>query len=111
MIDTVAERGWLTSTLRITQLFQMIVQARWIDDSAIMTLPHIRTEDLRLFLSFSMALPMLCSITYDNYNRLAKILREGEYRVDQIREVIKLKRYLSDIYYLHVIKNIILNLY
>ncbi|KYQ56449.1 Activating signal cointegrator 1 complex subunit 3 [Trachymyrmex zeteki] len=87
MIDTVAERGWLTSTLRITQLFQMIVQARWIDDSAIMTLPHIRTEDLRLFLSFSMALPMLCSITYDNYNRLAKILREGEYRVDQIREI------------------------
>jgi len=78
----------------------MIVQARWIDESAIMTLPHIRTEDLCLFSSLSMALPILCSITYDNYNRLAKVLREGEYRIDQIREVIKLERYLSNIYML-----------
>jgi len=92
MIDTVAERGWLTSTLRIMQLFQMIVQARWIDESAIMTLPHIKKEDLHLFSSLSMALPILCSITCDNYGRLAKILREREYRVDQIREVIQLKK-------------------
>ncbi|XP_071560788.1 activating signal cointegrator 1 complex subunit 3 [Temnothorax nylanderi] len=90
MIDTVAERGWLTSALRIMQLFQMIVQARWIDESAIMTLPHIRKEDLHLFSSLPMnssALPLLCSITCDNYNRLAKILHEGQYRVDQIREI------------------------
>ncbi|KYM94799.1 Activating signal cointegrator 1 complex subunit 3 [Cyphomyrmex costatus] len=86
MIDTVAERGWLTSALRIMQLFQMIVQARWIDESAITTLPHIRTEDLRLFSSLSMALPILCSITYDNYNRLAKVLLK-EYRVNQIQEI------------------------
>lgn len=87
MIDTVAERGWLTSTLRIMQLFQMIVQARWIDESAITTLPHIKTEDLHLFSSLSMALPLLCSITSDNYSRLAKILHKGEYRVEQIREI------------------------
>lgn len=87
MIDTVAERGWLMSTLRIMQLFQMIVQARWIDESAITTLPHIKKEDLYLFSSLSMALPILCSVTYDNYNRLAKILCKGEYRVDQIREI------------------------
>lgn len=91
MIDTVAERGWLMSTLRIMQLFQMIVQARWIDESAITTLPHIKKEDLYLFSSLSMALPILCSVTYDNYNRLAKILCKGEYRVDQIREVIDWK--------------------
>lgn len=106
MIDTVAEHGWLSSALRIMQLFQMIVQARWIDESAITTLPCIRKEDLHLFSSCSMALPMLCSITRDNYNRLVKILRGGEYRVDQIREVIKLERYLSDIYLsLHIIKD------
>lgn len=92
MIDTVAERGWLTSTLRITQLFQMIVQARWIDESAITTLPYIRNEDLHLFSSLSMALPKLCSVTYDNYNKLAKVLREGQYQIDQIREVMKLRR-------------------
>ncbi|XP_025075139.1 activating signal cointegrator 1 complex subunit 3 [Pogonomyrmex barbatus] len=86
MIDTVAERGWLTSTLRIIQLFQMIVQAQWIDESAITTLPHIRKEDLHLFSSFSIALPVLCSITFDNYNKLAKVL-QGKYRTDQIREI------------------------
>lgn len=91
MIDTVAERGWLTSTLRIMQLFQMIVQARWIDESAITTLPHIKKEDLHLFSSLSTALPMLCSITCDNYNKLAKILLKGEYRTEQIREVIEFK--------------------
>lgn len=74
----------------------MIVQARWIDESAITTLPHIKKEDLHLFSSLSTALPLLCSITSDDYNRLAKILRKGEYRVDQIREVIK--RYLFNIY-------------
>jgi len=108
MIDTVAERGWLTSTLKIMQLFQMIVQARWIDESAITTLPHIKKEDLHLFSSLSMALPILCSITYDNYNRLAKVLHKGEYRVDQIREVImELERYLSNTYHLHVVKDIV----
>lgn len=86
MIDMVAERGWLSSTLRIMQLFQMIVQARWIDEFAITTLPHIRKEDLHLFSSLSMALPKLCSITYD---KLAKILCK-EYSEDQIREVIEL---------------------
>ncbi|XP_025995580.2 activating signal cointegrator 1 complex subunit 3 isoform X2 [Solenopsis invicta] len=94
MIDTVAERGWLMSTLKIMQLFQMIVQARWIDESAITTLPYIRKEDLHLFSSLSMALPVLCSITGDNYNKLAKILRGGQYREDQIREVTELERYL-----------------
>lgn len=82
----------------------MIVQARWIDESAITTLPHIKTEDLHLFSSLSMALPLLCSITSDNYSRLAKILHKGEYRVEQIREVIK--RYLFNIHYLYIIRDI-----
>ncbi|KMQ96180.1 activating signal cointegrator 1 complex subunit 3 [Lasius niger] len=86
MIDTVAERGWLTSTLTIMQLFQMIIQARWIDESAITTLPHIRKEDLHLFSSLSMALPMLCFTTCNNYNKLAKVLCR-EYSEEQIREI------------------------
>jgi len=97
MIDTVAERGWLTSTLRITQLFQMIVQARWIDESAIITLPHIRKEDLHLFSSLSLVLPMLCSITNDNYSRLAKILCE-EYQENQMHEVIE---FINKIFNIH----------
>jgi len=87
MIDTVAERGWLISTLRITQIFQMIVQAQWIDESAIATLPHVRKEDLHLFSPFSMALPKLCFITRDNYDKLKKILRKDD--ENEIREVME----------------------
>lgn len=86
MIDTVAERGWLIGTLRITQIFQMIVQAQWVDESAITTLPHIRKEDLHLFSSFSMALPQLCFLTRDDFSRLEKILHKN-YHKDEIREV------------------------
>lgn len=87
MIDTVAERGWLTSTLRIMQLFQMIVQARWINESPITTLPHVRKEDLPLFSSLSMAFPILCFITRKNYKKLTKVLCR-EYSEEQINEVI-----------------------
>jgi len=97
MIDTVAERGWLISTLRIMQLFQMIVQARWIDESAITTLPHIKKEDLHLFSSLSLVLPMLCSITCDNYSRLAKVLCK-EYQENQMREVTEFINKISNIH-------------
>lgn len=86
MVDTVAEHGWLTSTLRIMYLFQMIVQARWVDESAIMSLPHVKMTDLHLFASLSMAFPLLCHMTRDNYDRLATVLRE-EYTEDQIHEI------------------------
>ncbi|EZA54919.1 Activating signal cointegrator 1 complex subunit [Ooceraea biroi] len=91
MIDTVAERGWLTSTLRIMQLFQMIVQARWIDESAITTLPYIRKEDLHLFASLSFVLPVLCSVTCNDYSKLAKVLCK-DYQEDQIREMHQVMR-------------------
>lgn len=99
MIDTVAERGWLTSTLRIMQLFQMIIQARWHDESALTTLPYIQKEDLQLFSSLSLALPMLCDITYDDYDRLENILRRN-YRQTQIYEVIVITKKFH-IYYLN----------
>lgn len=86
MVDTVAESGWLTSTLRVVYLFQMIVQARWIDESAITSLPYITSTDLQLFSSLSMALPMLCHTTRDNYDRLATALCE-KYTENQIREI------------------------
>lgn len=64
----------------------MIVQAQWIDESAITTLPHIRKDDLHLFSSFSTALPKLCFVTRDDYNRLKNILCK-DYHEDEIREV------------------------
>lgn len=49
MIDIAAERGWLATTLRTQQLMQCVIQARWHDDSPLMTLPHVEAHDLSAF--------------------------------------------------------------
>lgn len=86
MIDVVAERGWLPSTLRIMQLLQMIIQARWIEESPIATLPHIQKEHLHLFSSLPKCLPALCASLHNNYKKLADALSE-EFTSSEIQEV------------------------
>ncbi|KAF7411272.1 hypothetical protein HZH66_000168 [Vespula vulgaris] len=91
MIDIVAENGWLASTLRIMQLLQMVIQARWIDEPAVITLPHINKEHLPLFSSLPAPLPVLCATTINNYNRLVKAFSKEfhEEQIHQIHQVIK----------------------
>ncbi|XP_012272228.1 activating signal cointegrator 1 complex subunit 3 [Orussus abietinus] len=91
MIDIVAERGFLISTLRLIQLLQMIIQARWIDEPAVLTLPYIEKEHLYLFSSLPKCLPQLCAKTFDDYNRLANVLLKKftDNQVQQIHRVIK----------------------
>lgn len=43
MIDVSADAGWLSTTLQILTLLQMIIQARWNSDSTLLTLPHMET--------------------------------------------------------------------
>lgn len=86
MIDTVAEQAWLASTLMIINLLQMIIQARWIDESAITTLPYINSEHLQLFSTLSLILPELCFITYNKYGVLAEVLGK-EFQEEQIHRV------------------------
>ncbi|MCJ8728529.1 hypothetical protein PDJAM_G00005490 [Pangasius djambal] len=49
MLDVVANEGWLVSALSICNLVQMIVQARWLHDSSLLTLPHTDQQNLYLF--------------------------------------------------------------
>lgn len=49
MLDVVANEGWLVSALSICNLVQMIVQARWIHDSSLLTLPHVEQKNLYMF--------------------------------------------------------------
>uniref|UniRef100_A0AAR2IX77 Activating signal cointegrator 1 complex subunit 3 n=1 Tax=Pygocentrus nattereri TaxID=42514 RepID=A0AAR2IX77_PYGNA len=49
MLDVAANEGWLVSALSICNLVQMIVQARWLHDSSLLTLPHIEQQNLYLF--------------------------------------------------------------
>ncbi|CAK9814213.1 Activating signal cointegrator 1 complex subunit 3 [Anthophora plagiata] len=86
MIDTVAEQGWLASTLMIIHLLQMIIQARWFDESAITTLPYVNSEHLQLFSTLSPILPELCILTRSKYNLLVEILGR-EFQQEQIYQI------------------------
>eukprot|EP00095_Tigriopus_kingsejongensis_P005309 maker-scaffold337_size202799-snap-gene-1.20 protein:Tk05309 transcript:maker-scaffold337_size202799-snap-gene-1.20-mRNA-1 annotation:"activating signal cointegrator 1 complex subunit 3" len=48
MIDVTADAGWLSSTLQVQTLLQMIIQARWDTDSSLMCLPHVDSRVLPL---------------------------------------------------------------
>ena len=90
MIDVCAEQGWLATTLRVQQIMQMVIQARWVNDSPLLTLPHIERHHMYLFMKKShgdkgknlKSLPGLRNECYRNYSLLADILRpeldEGE---------------------------------
>lgn len=49
MIDICAERGWLATVLQIQQLLQCIIQARWLDDCAVLTLPNVEDYNIPIF--------------------------------------------------------------
>ncbi|XP_026299668.1 activating signal cointegrator 1 complex subunit 3 isoform X2 [Apis mellifera] len=92
MIDAVADHGWLANTIMIMNILQMIIQARWIDESAIITLPCVNSEHLELFSTLSLTLPELC---FNMHNKDIKILRKvlnksfSQEQIYQIYQVIK----------------------
>lgn len=49
MIDVVAEKGWLSTTLRIQMLMQCVIQARWQDDAVAMCLPNVDQNSAYVF--------------------------------------------------------------
>nr|E7F8F4.2 RecName: Full=Activating signal cointegrator 1 complex subunit 3 [Danio rerio] len=53
MLDVVANEGWLVSALSLCNLVQMIIQARWLHDSSLLTLPHIQKQELYVFRRWS----------------------------------------------------------
>lgn len=49
MIDICAENGWLASALKVQQIMQCTVQARWQDDDPVMQLPFVEAFNVPLF--------------------------------------------------------------
>lgn len=49
MIDIAAERGFLSTAIRIQLLMQCIIQARWQDDPIALCLPHVDEHNYRIF--------------------------------------------------------------
>lgn len=54
MIDISAENGWLATVLRTQHLMQCVVQARWHDDSSLMTLPYVEDYNISCFKKISL---------------------------------------------------------
>eukprot|EP00210_Caulerpa_lentillifera_P001589 g1527.t1 len=44
MVDISAEAGWLDTTLGVMRLIQSLMQARWFDESSLLTVPHLTQE-------------------------------------------------------------------
>ncbi|XP_055607496.1 activating signal cointegrator 1 complex subunit 3 [Uranotaenia lowii] len=93
MIDITAEKGWLASTLRIQQLMQCIIQARWIDDPVALTLPHVDPHNAHIFTHVKLdhpflTLPALKEKCHRNYENLARPLRQ-EFEEQEIEQIYK----------------------
>lgn len=95
MIDTSAEQGWLATTLRLMQLMQMIIQARWLHDSPLTTLPHIEPHNLHVFRGHH-ELATLPGLMQASYKQLADILTP-ELDEGQVDQIYKVMRELPDI--------------
>lgn len=85
MIDSCAEQGWLATTLRLMLIMQMVIQARWLTDSPLTTLPHIEPHNLHVFKGHH-ELATLPGLMQCTYKQLASILipELDEGQVDQV---------------------------
>jgi activating signal cointegrator complex subunit 3 len=89
MIDVCAERGWLATTLQTQLIMQMVIQARWVQDSSLLTLPHLEARDMRLFVGCRgnmQTLPSLRSLSCEQYSLLNNILKR-DLAVHEIKQV------------------------
>jgi activating signal cointegrator complex subunit 3 len=90
MIDICAEHGWLAATLHNQQIMQMVIQARWVQDSPLLTLPHLEKHHLYLFIKKSKnlhTLPGLITVSCKQYSVIANIL-SAALDEGQIKEVV-----------------------
>lgn len=46
MIDVTSNSGWLSCTLRIVHIIQMIIQGQWLNQSDLLTVPHVNLSSL-----------------------------------------------------------------
>jgi activating signal cointegrator complex subunit 3 len=86
MIDVSAERGWLAATLRTQQIMQMVIQARWVQDSPLLTLPHLEARHLLLFKKKGSQLQTLPGLRSVSWILTADILG-GELDEGEIQQV------------------------
>ncbi|XP_076373679.1 activating signal cointegrator 1 complex subunit obelus isoform X2 [Tachypleus tridentatus] len=97
MIDVSADQGWLVTTLRMIGMLQMVIQACWLTDSTLLSLPQIECYHLHYFRqnknqnnmqnrSSFVSLPELMAVVNGKYESLAGMLRPNlnENKIEQV---------------------------
>lgn len=87
MIDTCAEAGYLVLCLRLVQIMQMIIQARWVTDPPITTLPDVEKHLIPSQELPSLCLPFLCNVAIKSYKQFEEIMLRTQLEHKEIEKV------------------------
>lgn len=87
MIDISAEYGYLMLCLRLTQLMQMIIQARWVTDPPVITLPFVEKHLIPLQVLPLLCLPHLCNVALKSYKQFEEIMLKTQLEHEEINKV------------------------
>lgn len=87
MIDISAEAGYLVLCLQLVQLMQMIIQARWITDPPVITLPDVEKHLITTEQMSSLCLPHLCNIAMKNFKQFETIMLQTQLDRKEIEKV------------------------
>lgn len=87
MIDISAEAGYLVLCLRLVQLMQMIIQARWITDPPVISLPEVEKHLIPSRELPSLCLPHLCNVALKSFKQFEEIMLKTQLEHKEIERV------------------------
>jgi len=87
MIDISAKAGYLVLCLKLVQLMQMVIQARWVTDPPVITLPEVEKHLIPTKELPSLCLPRLCSVALKSYEQFEEIMLRTQLEHDEILKV------------------------
>lgn len=87
MIDISAEGGYLVLCLRLVQLMQMVIQARWVTDPPITTLPEVEKHLIPSKELPALCLPHLCNLALKSFKQFEEIMLKTQLEHKEIEKV------------------------
>ncbi|XP_014672686.1 PREDICTED: activating signal cointegrator 1 complex subunit 3-like [Priapulus caudatus] len=89
LLDAAADKGWLLAALNVIHVVQMLYQGRWLQDSSLLTLPHVEKYHLGCFRRGNQridCLPELMAVVGSKYEVLFKMMKQ-DFDPPQIEQV------------------------
>jgi len=87
MIDISAEAGYLVLCLKLVQLMQMIIQARWTTDPPVITLPEVEKHLIPTQEMPFLCLPLLCNQAIKGFKQFETIMLRTQLEHEEIEKV------------------------